>query len=711
MSKPVINPVLWSQIKGDLTAAERAFACCLSRGEPCELGKTVPQARHPRNTVRAEVIRFFAHGGDDKHVVAGTTIRLQGAWVWGDAPLDLAHVEIPYVLFFSGCHFDVPLGMMHSECVGFYLNGSCLTQGLLADGVKTKSSVSLRDILSISRGVPFGVRLLGADIGQNLECTGGEFRNPNGHAIQAEKVTVGGNVFMRGGFSAEGEVCLSGASIGGQLECVGGKFHNPNGRSLQAERITVGGGVSLGEGFSAEGEVCLSGASIGGQLECVGGKFHNPNGRSLQAERITVGGGVSLGEGFSAEGAVSLSGANIDGQLACVGGRFINQNPKEYALAADGMTASGNVFLGNKFFAEGGVRLFRSKIGGALDCAGGTFHNPSGISLGAEEMEVRGSVFLRDNFSAKGAVWLMGANIGRDLICSGGKFYNPNKDALVAEKAEIKGMLSWGKGTTGAGTVTLEGSKVGILADDLASWKPPVKVRLNGFSYGQFANPGDIQSRIEWLANRPKDVPFSPQPYEQAAKVLFGMGRDNDARAILLAKEQELSKHGKWKWWQKPLRWLWGKLAGYGYEPARTFVSMLVVVAIGWGVFHCADDYGRMVPHQPVVLANPDYNAEMAVATGSGECRDGPKPTEVVTRLFPDYPEFNALVYSADVFIPFFALHQEPYWFPARAKDGGFPWVTLWYWIEIVAGWILTSLFLLSVTGILRPRQSSGEKG
>ena len=37
-------------------------------------------------------------------------------------------------------------------------------------------------------------------------------------------------------------------------------------------------------------------------------------------------------------------------------------------------------------------------------------------------------------------------------------------------------------------------------------------------------------------------------------------------------------------------------------------------------------------------------------------------------------------------------------------------WLTVWYWLEIGLGWILTSLFLLSVTGLLRLRQSSGEK-
>ena len=154
---------------------------------------------------------------------------------------------------------------------------------------------------------------------------------------------------------------------------------------------------------------------------------------------------------------------------------------------------------------------------------------------------------------------------------------------------------------------------------------------------------------------------------------------------------------------------------------------------------------------------------------------------------FPDeYPEFNPLIFSLDVFIPFFALHQEPFWAPTSAHDDNFwmflfqlafffwfslrivmffawlfrrwrrvredntfnVWVaagmavvlleffiaaatgvahilfgaesvlwlinwrllTIWYWLEIIAGWVLTSLFLLSVSSLLRPRESSGKK-
>ena len=417
--------------------------------------------------------------------------------------------------------------------------------------------------------------------------------------------------------------------------------------------------------------------------------------------------------------------SSVDMQHAECVALYLGGSHLAQGLNASGLTTKGDVNLCAGFSANGEVRVLGADIGGNLSCVGGKFYNPKGYALSADELTVKGSVFLSAReekgkapipFSADGEVRLLGANIGGNLDCVGGKFRNPSKRALDVQNGSINGGLLWRK-VSGDGVVFLGHAKAGVLVDELDSWKP-FKVFLDGFTYDRFAHPADADSRIKWLANRPAPdewniLPFSPLPYEQAAKVLFAMGHDDDAREILLAKEQEVTKRKKW--WQKPLRWLWEKLAGYGYKPIRTFCAGMIVIAIGWGVFWCADESGRMVPHQPVVLANAEYKSEMARATGNGgQCRDGPKPTEAVARLFPDYPEFNAAVYSLDVFIPFFALHQEPYWYPNPSdsdREVLLRILPLWYWLEIGAGWILTSLFLLSVTGVLRPRQSSGEKG
>ena len=384
-------------------------------------------------------------------------------------------------------------------------------------------------------------------------------------------------------------------------------------------------------------------------------------------------------------------------------------------LEADGLTAKGGMYLRNGFFAESEVLLLGASIGGVLDCKGGKFHDPKGYALTADGLTTKGGVYLRDGFSAEGEVRLLGADIGGQLACEGGKFHNPNPNgfALIAEHARIGGSLLWRKIKGGKGVVNLSSAKAGVLADDTDSWKP-FKVISDGFTYDQIVGPTDAESRIEWLAKRPDWKLFSPRPYEQAAKVLFGMGHAHDAREVLLEKERLQTADERTPLLRKIGRTLWDVFAGYGYRLRRTAAWMAGFVFLGAFIFWFADQSGCIVPNRPVVLANAKYNEAMSRVDRQSKCPDvADRPTSVARRLFPDYPEFNAFVYSLDVFIPVFALHQEPNWHPRPCPDRDLTlrFLSWWHWLEIGAGWILTSLFLLSVTGVLRPRQSSGEKG
>jgi hypothetical protein len=59
-----------------------------------------------------------------------------------------------------------------------------------------------------------------------LTCEGAKLKNAGGDALSCDGVRVIGNVFLRGGFEADGEVRFSGAEIGGDLACNGGHFRN-----------------------------------------------------------------------------------------------------------------------------------------------------------------------------------------------------------------------------------------------------------------------------------------------------------------------------------------------------------------------------------------------------------------------------------------------------------------------------------------------------
>lgn len=174
--------------------------------------------------------------------------------------------------------------------------------------------------------------------------------------------------------------------------------------------MTIQGDLFLRDGFHARGEVSLIGAKIGGDLDCNPGTFENPGKNALSADGVEVRGSVFLAKGFHAKGAVQLIGAKIGGNLSCRGGTF--ENAGKAALVADTVDVRGNVFLGEGFHAKGAVRLPLAKIGGDLDCSGGTLENAGKNALSADGANVQGRLFLKNGFRAQGVVRLVMARVG-----------------------------------------------------------------------------------------------------------------------------------------------------------------------------------------------------------------------------------------------------------------------------------------------------------
>ena len=459
------------------------------------------------------------------------------------------------------------------------------------------------------------------------------------------------------------------------LECALLDFHDSLLEGgLAGDRMKIKNDVFMSGGFLAEDEVRLVGTKIGGGFYCNGGTFK-------KKEKIVT-----------------------PGKVAVPNKVVVQQQIENRAINADRLEVGDDVFLTENFCADGAVNFIAAKIGGDLKCDGGKFIY-EGPALVAESMELGGHLMLVNGFSTEGNVVLFGANIGGTLFCQGGTF----KKGLMAQNMKVNGLL-W-RGANVSGKVNLSFASADVLIDDVATSWDNYEFELEGFAYSRLHTPGDVQARIDWLDKLPKGASFSPQIFEHAAKVFFAVGRDSDAREILLAKEERITQ-GQMPGWRRFARhWLWDFFAGYGYRIRRTVVASMALIALGWGIF-CVSDYaGYIVPHQPLMIARMNDKAAGENLQVLKECkRVNQKPTEVVECLFPEYPRFNSLFYSADVFVPFFSLHQEAYWYPQPANIYVAAALKFWYWLEIIAGWLLTSLLVLSITGLLRPRQSSGDK-
>ena len=317
-------------------------------------------------------------------------VRLTGAHISGDLNCDEAH--------------------LHNSS-GPALNG---------DGLQVGQAMFLRRrFTATGAGNDGTVRLAGAHIGGNLACDGARLLNRSGPALSGDSLQVAGNMFLRNGFTAtgageRGAVRLLGAHIGGNLECSGARLGNGAGPALSGDSLQVGQNMFLTAKFTATGAgglgtVRLIGAHVGINLNCDGARLRNGSGPAMRADGLQVDQNIFLRRGFVATGAgndaaVRLVGAHIGGSLACDEGSISNGSGP--ALGGDRLQVGQAMHLrgltGTGAGELGAVRLLGAHIGGNLECDRAQLGNQSGPALHGHSLQVDGSVFLRNGFTATG---------------------------------------------------------------------------------------------------------------------------------------------------------------------------------------------------------------------------------------------------------------------------------------------------------------------
>jgi hypothetical protein len=347
---------------------------------------------------------------------------------------------------------------------------------------------------------------------------------------------------------------------------------------------------------------------------------------------------------------------------------------------------------------------------------------------------------------ADGKVSLESANIGGDLSIRGVQF--AQKGWLDATDATVKGTLFLqGLKLDPQARISLIDTSVGPLYDD-DSWPQPTKVSLDGFTYSRFDTSADACKRLLIWLGRPcppnlalfqtfQRQTFQPQPYEQLAKVLREAGDEPGETQVLMQMESDRRRSLSWAG-----RMITGPIlhysVGYGYRPRWGVYWSLCFILVGWWRFAKGYNEGAIAPYHPLSYEISKRNRE-----GSRKDDDGTADTSRHKRpSVPDYdPPFSPLWYSLDNFLPLVDLRQKDRWMPdlhcdaecftwfkhlgekafakidlsgrwkwgerfvsrwhesAKWKRGW--WLRLYVWFLTLIGWLLSSLILAALTGII----------
>lgn len=251
---------------------------------------------------------------------------------------------------------------------------------LVADRVHVEGNLELDDGLR-TEGT---VRLPNAVVGGYLRLSGARMSGPygvsdRGIALLGDGMTVGGDLEGRdngrGSWTCAGQVRLVNAAVGGSASLSGITLSAPDGYAMLADRLRVGGEFYL-RNMRCAGTVRLQNAEIGATLDCTGSVLDRPRLRpdgtvrpSLDARASVIGKDLLGNAGFTATGGVRIRRAEVSKSVQFVDATL--GGPPERAFARYALNAYGlattELVLQPASPPGGAVRLTQARVGSFTD--------------------------------------------------------------------------------------------------------------------------------------------------------------------------------------------------------------------------------------------------------------------------------------------------------------------------------------------------------
>ncbi|HEY3609410.1 MAG TPA: hypothetical protein VGL06_18055 [Pseudonocardiaceae bacterium] len=303
------------------------------------------------------------------------------------------------------------------------------------------------------------------------------------------------------------------------------------------------------------------------------------------------------------------------GVLDCKGASLRNDSGP--ALSADGLRVDQTLFLDGEFTAVGAGEIGAISLVGAflgwLDCTGASLSNDSGPALSADGLRVDQAAFLRTEFTVvgagdAGAIRLVGAHVG-DLDFTGASLRNESGPALGAYNLRVDRnmFLAGGFSAVAAGEVVVNLGNVGVGGSLVFRparlehrTNPRSLLRVDGLVYTGL--PLRISTR-EWLRLLREATPeYAAQPYQQFAAAHRAAGHDAEVRRILMAQRRDqIDRRALTGQAERGWARLTGLLLGYGYQPWRALVCLLIALVAAVGLALVLGGQGGLVHPQSAI--------------------------------------------------------------------------------------------------------------
>lgn len=380
---------------------------------------------------------FWRRGGQQP------VVRIEDAVITGR--LDLRAAELPFLLEFVRCRFDMRPDLRQATLAGLLL-WRCRFPGINGRNLRTHHDTLLNECTSIG-GI---VDLADAELGGSLQLNDTELRNPGGRAIYADRLVVSGALLaMRAQVS--GEVRIPGAKVGGNLTFCGGALRNRGRYAVNGNGIQIGGSLRgdvdpiSGTPFTVAGLLYLPSAHIAGDLRLRdavlepgtsppkrGESSYDDPISTVLLDRGEVRGDVQLDQGFRSGGTIRMVSSRIGGDLRMAGAHIDLSWSRSPAAAVElpmrAIHLDGSEVLGNLEAAEavlhGQMRMVDCHVHGSFQLTRAKLSGPRTDTVQANRIRV-GSNFDCREADISGTLQLQGSDIGANVDLRAARLLKP----------------------------------------------------------------------------------------------------------------------------------------------------------------------------------------------------------------------------------------------------------------------------------------------
>ena len=429
--------------------------------------------------------------------------------------------------------------------------------GLVVDGGVELAALTARGSVALSLASVTGL----------LDLRSARITRPGDRALVLDRAEIGR--FDGRDLFVAGVLRMHNTRVAVSMSLTGATLDNAAGTALDAGGLSVGGGLFLDGGFRSKGQVRLVGAQLAANFTLTSAMLSNPGGVALDFDRATA--GTVHAAGLVCEGQCSFVGTRVSLDIDLRGAR-LSGPAAQPALVGERASVDGDLIL-SQSHVQGEVSLRAIHVGQRVLLVNAELADPGRVALRLSRAHVAADVFC-NGMTCTGTVRASGATIGGHFSLDDVRISGTGNAALDAPALNAD-ELSLQFAEAPAGLLDLRHARVRLLRDSPARW--PASLRTDGLAYQVLEPRMPARDRLRWLARDPDG--YQPQPYQQLAAHYTAIGQASQALAVL--HESERIQRRAMTLLGRAWGLLQDITVGYGYKPWRALTWLIVLIVTG----------------------------------------------------------------------------------------------------------------------------------